>query len=89
MSVGSIELWAAAKIIGRECATVNKEFLLCKKYEGYNAPFACLQKGEVATSCATQMYVLCTPSLCPDPALFSVLCSPCLLLAARLPLAIA
>mmetsp|Transcript_16974 Transcript_16974/g.37761 ORF Transcript_16974/g.37761 Transcript_16974/m.37761 type:complete len:104 (+) Transcript_16974:51-362(+) len=55
MSVGSIELWAAAKIIGRECATVNKEFLLCKKYEGYNAPFACLQKGEVATSCATQI----------------------------------
>jgi hypothetical protein len=58
VSVGSIELWAAAKIIGRECATVNKEFLLCKKYDGFNRPLACLSKGEAATACATGMYVL-------------------------------
>jgi hypothetical protein len=28
--VRSIELWAASKIIGRECATVNKNYAICK-----------------------------------------------------------
>eukprot|EP00600_Ochromonadales_sp_CCMP1393_P006230 CAMPEP_0174960222 /NCGR_PEP_ID=MMETSP0004_2-20121128/3593_1 /TAXON_ID=420556 /ORGANISM="Ochromonas sp., Strain CCMP1393" /LENGTH=101 /DNA_ID=CAMNT_0016208589 /DNA_START=101 /DNA_END=406 /DNA_ORIENTATION=- len=52
-TVGSLELWASAKIIGRECATVNKEFLLCKKYEGSTSPTACLEKGDLSTACAT------------------------------------
>ena len=39
MSIDSIELWAAAKIIGRECATVNKTFFVCKKDKGERYTF--------------------------------------------------
>lgn len=53
-SIESIELWSAAKIIGRECATVNKEYLLCKKYEGKN-PTPCLEKSKLVTACAADM----------------------------------
>eukprot|EP00601_Ochromonadales_sp_CCMP2298_P001778 CAMPEP_0173193290 /NCGR_PEP_ID=MMETSP1141-20130122/13880_1 /TAXON_ID=483371 /ORGANISM="non described non described, Strain CCMP2298" /LENGTH=99 /DNA_ID=CAMNT_0014117617 /DNA_START=11 /DNA_END=310 /DNA_ORIENTATION=+ len=52
-AVGSLELWAGAKIIGRECATLNKEFLLCKKFE--SGPTACLGKGDLSTSCASEI----------------------------------
>jgi hypothetical protein len=34
MSIESIELWAAAKIIGRECASINKAYFMCKKEKG-------------------------------------------------------
>ena len=50
----SIELWAASKVIGRECATVNKEFLLCKKHEGTSLT-ACSKKGEIAQACASDV----------------------------------
>ena len=53
-NIGSVELWAAAKIVGRECATVNKEYLLCKKYEG-TAPNTCMQKSEIVTACTAQV----------------------------------
>ena len=37
MSAGiptSLELWAAAKVIGRECSAINREFFICKKERG-------------------------------------------------------
>jgi hypothetical protein len=53
-SISSVELWAAAKFIGRECASVNKDYILCKQQSGAN-PAACAQQGELATACATQV----------------------------------
>ena len=35
-SIGSLDLFTSAKVIGRECATINKDFLLCKKELGNN-----------------------------------------------------
>jgi hypothetical protein len=52
--VGSIELWAASKFIGRECATVNKEYLLCKKHEGESVS-ACLNRSEAAIACGANV----------------------------------
>jgi hypothetical protein len=52
--VGSIELWAASKFIGRECATVNKEYLLCKKHEGESVT-ACLNRSEAAIACGANV----------------------------------
>eukprot|EP01036_Dinobryon_divergens_P028505 gene28506-37458_t len=50
--IGSLDLWTSAKVIGRECASVNKDFLLCKKELG-DDPFKCMAKGDLVTSCNT------------------------------------
>jgi len=47
------ELWAASKIIGRECATVNKEFFLCKKRAG-DEPAACESQSVLSSLCANK-----------------------------------
>jgi len=49
--VSSLELWTSAKFIGRECSTVNKEYLICKKTEGAN-PKLCSQQADLVTTCA-------------------------------------
>ena len=54
--IPSMALWASGKIVGRECATVNKEFLLCKKAKG-NDPAACLSHGDMVNACTLKVYV--------------------------------
>jgi|LauGreSBDMM110SN_4_FD.fasta_scaffold880675_1 hypothetical protein len=54
MDKTGLELWAASKIIGRECATQSKQFFLCKKEKGEN-PAECLALGTIAHNCATDM----------------------------------
>ncbi len=53
-SISSVELWAAAKFIGRECATVNKDYIHCKQKSGAD-PSACTEHGDLATACATRV----------------------------------
>ena len=60
--IRSIELWTSAKVIGRECAQVNKDYLLCKKEAGrgdmnHANPEACMDKANLSSSCAHKMYV--------------------------------
>mmetsp|Transcript_5233 Transcript_5233/g.5363 ORF Transcript_5233/g.5363 Transcript_5233/m.5363 type:complete len:104 (-) Transcript_5233:180-491(-) len=50
----SIQLWAASKIIGRECATENRKFFMCKKDKGQN-PLDCESEGTGVTNCVTQV----------------------------------
>ena len=50
----SMELWASSKIIGRECARVNKDFYMCKKNNGPE-PQKCEVQGNSVTNCATKM----------------------------------
>ena len=38
----SLELWTISKILGRECATVNKDFFICKRDLG-DKPSACAE----------------------------------------------
>eukprot|EP01033_Poteriospumella_lacustris_P007659 gene7659-gene8396 len=52
--ISSVDLWTAAKFIGRECATVNKEFILCK-HEANGDPRPCLEKGALVTSCTSNV----------------------------------
>ena len=52
--VTSLELWASSKIIGRECATINKDFFVCKKFNGAN-PAECEKQADLATSCAANV----------------------------------
>lgn len=52
--ITSLQLWAASKVIGRECSTINKEFWICKKNKGEN-PIACEEQGKLATSCAAHV----------------------------------
>ena len=52
----SLELWASSKIIGRECALVNKDFFICKKSQGPE-PQKCDAQSASVTNCATKMYV--------------------------------
>jgi len=49
----SLALWAASKIIGRECATINKEFFLCKKERGEN-PTSCEAESVRVSLCTMQ-----------------------------------
>lgn len=49
----SLELWAAAKIIGRECATINKDYLLCKRED--ENPKTCEKHADKVTDCAHGM----------------------------------
>ena len=53
-AAGGSELLAAAKIIGRECATVNKDFFLCKKNKG-SEPAACESQSVLASLCANKV----------------------------------
>jgi hypothetical protein len=50
----SMQLWAASKVIGRECATVNKDFFLCKKAKG-GEPTACGPQGKISSWCASNV----------------------------------
>lgn len=50
----SLQLWAAAKIVGRECATVSKEYFLCKKEKGEN-PAECLKEAQAAMKCTSNV----------------------------------
>lgn len=52
--VSSIRLWAAAKFIGRECATEGKEFCICKKEKGEN-PNECVNLGDSYRKCANKV----------------------------------
>eukprot|EP01039_Chlorochromonas_danica_P003608 gene3609-3951_t len=53
-NIDSVDLWAAAKFIGRECATINKDFVLCKKEHDQN-PLPCLAQGDLVASCAGEV----------------------------------
>jgi len=53
--IESVEVWTAAKIIGRECATVSKEYFMCKKLHGEKHPTPCLKFAEVAHACGTDV----------------------------------
>jgi len=67
MSAGiptSLELWAAAKVIGRECSAINREFFICKKERG-GAP------GEFTVCCS--VFIVTEPMVLPDS---TVLCNP-------------
>lgn len=50
----SMEVWAASKFIGRECATINKIFYVCKRDKG-NDPKVCWNEGEDVTRCGNQV----------------------------------
>jgi hypothetical protein len=50
-SISSVDLWAASKFIGRECATMNKNYILCKQ-TAQNNPMTCAEQGDLATTCA-------------------------------------
>jgi hypothetical protein len=50
----SIELVAAAKIIGRECAKYNASFLMCKSEKGEH-PDECIKEGIRITNCVDNM----------------------------------
>jgi hypothetical protein len=47
----SVELWTVAKVIGRECAAVNKAFFNCKKTKGAD-PSACEAESALSSLCA-------------------------------------
>ncbi len=49
----SIELWTSSKIIGRECAKVNKEFFVCKKNSAN--PADCESASTLASLCAIKV----------------------------------
>lgn len=46
----SVDLWTAAKVVGRECSQVNLDYLWCKKDNGLN-PELCAKEGEFVTAC--------------------------------------
>lgn len=50
----SLQLWASAKIVGRECATVSKDYFLCKKEKGNN-PAECLNAAKEAMKCTSDV----------------------------------
>ena len=50
----SYELFAGAKIIGRECSLVNLDFYDCKKKLG-NDPVACMDKSNKVKSCVESL----------------------------------
>lgn len=47
------ELWAASKFIGRECATINKDFFLCKK--AHESPAECESASVLVSLCANKV----------------------------------
>ena len=54
VAVDSLDLWTSSKVIGRECSTINKDYLLCKKKEGDN-PALCLEQAKLVMSCGSGM----------------------------------
>ncbi len=46
-------LWAASKLIGRECSSANLNFLECKKKNP--DPEACLEAGKGVTQCVHEV----------------------------------
>ena len=46
----SMELWAASKFAGRECASISKAYLECKQEKGKN-PYECISHAEPVQSC--------------------------------------
>ncbi len=50
----SVEIWTVAKIIGRECATFNKEYLICKNVNGPH-PDKCLSQGDLVDVCTVNV----------------------------------
>ena len=50
----SLELWGASKIIGRECATINKNYFICKQEKGPN-PELCKSLAQQVISCASNV----------------------------------
>ena len=50
----SIELWTVAKVIGRECSSVNKAFYTCKKSHGED-PNACEAQSALSSLCAIKV----------------------------------
>eukprot|EP01084_Bolivina_argentea_P209478 356813_1 len=57
-------LWAASKLIGRECASANLRFLECKK-ENPN-PQACLEAGKGVTQCVHEVLKRVDASECNE-----------------------
>ena len=39
--------------LGRECSTINKDYLLCKKLD--SNPVVCLDKSKEVTNCSNEM----------------------------------
>lgn len=58
-AIGSLDLWTSSKVIGRECSTVNKDYLLCKKNAGGSNintdPEVCVDQSKLVSSCATNI----------------------------------
>ncbi len=49
-----MEIWAASKFIGRECATLNKIFYMCKQEKG-DEPKACASEGIEVMKCGNDV----------------------------------
>mmetsp|Transcript_92530 Transcript_92530/g.181298 ORF Transcript_92530/g.181298 Transcript_92530/m.181298 type:complete len:106 (+) Transcript_92530:87-404(+) len=52
--IESLDIWAVNKIIARECASINKDYLVCKKYEGARIN-ACQKPGELVAACTAEV----------------------------------
>lgn len=57
----SLELWTVSKILGRECATVNKDFFVCKRDMG-DKPSHCAAQADLVMNCTHNMYYTLYPS---------------------------
>eukprot|EP01038_Epipyxis_sp_PR26KG_P005114 gene5114-7125_t len=59
INVSSIDLWASSKIIGRECAEKNMDYLLCTKANviktRLNPPFECSTQGLAVFKCTVKV----------------------------------
>lgn len=53
--LSSFELWGGAKFIGRECATENKNYIMCKIDKGEH-PDACMELGNMVAQCSERVY---------------------------------
>jgi hypothetical protein len=55
--IPSKELHAASKFIGRECATVNREFIECGKEARLDKhpETSCLKQGDLVTACTVDV----------------------------------
>ena len=50
----SMEIWAASKFIGRECASLNKAFYICKRDRG-EEPKQCAAEGQQVLKCGNNV----------------------------------
>ena len=50
-SIPFLDLFSASKIMGRECASVNKAYFACKYEKGKN-PELCLKEAEAVMRCS-------------------------------------